>query len=178
VKNKALAIATVTVVSILVTALFVYSQISELQNQISKLQAENNELQDQKRELENQLDTLQKLLDYGPEVQITNFSSRMGWWNPVGVSMLVIFDITISNNGISDVEGLTLEIKRYNIDEDPYNKTKRLSILNAGETIAFQTDVFVGMQTYFDEFYKRSFVASLKLGEVVLYVRHYLPEQW
>jgi hypothetical protein len=46
VKKKALTIATVTVVSLLVTALFVYSQISELQNQISKLQAQNEELQD------------------------------------------------------------------------------------------------------------------------------------
>lgn len=184
-KKKLLAIIALTVASIVVVASFVYAQINTLQNQMTDLKVQNsdlqeqiNELQDLKKEIENQLDTLQKLIDYGPKVQISNFSSRLGWFNPVGVTMMVVFDIAISNNGISDVEGLTFEIKRYNYDEDPYNITKKLNILKAGETTTFQTEIFAGLENYAAEFGKRSFVASLKLGEIVLYVRHYLPEQW
>lgn len=176
-RKAALTIATVTIISILVTVLFVHSQINSLQNQVSSLQTRNNELLDQKKDLENQLDALQQLLDFGPTVKITSFSSREGWWNPVGMSMIVILDITISNNGISDVDGLMLEIKRYNFEEDPYNSTRWLN-LDAGETITIQIDVLVGMQIYFDEFSKRSLVASLKLGEVILDMRYYLPKQW
>jgi peptidoglycan hydrolase CwlO-like protein len=59
VKKKAFAIATVIIVSILVTALFVYSQVSELQNQINELQAQNSDLQNQIGELQAQNSELQ-----------------------------------------------------------------------------------------------------------------------
>lgn len=185
VKRKVLAIILVTVIALSIAAWFVHNQISELQGQNSDLQHQINELQDQNRdlqdknnELQEQLDLLQKWIDDAPEVLITEFSSQYGWWNPVGVAVAVIFNITISNTGISDVEGLTLEVTRLNFDEDPYNITRKLGILHAGETTEIQDDIVISMDLYFAEFHNRSFVATLKLGEVVLYVRHLLPEQY
>jgi hypothetical protein len=50
--------------------------------------------------------------------------------------------------GISDVEGLTLEIKRLNVDPDPYNITKRLYVLNAGETAKVQDSFSAGTRIF------------------------------
>jgi len=185
--NKKITLSTVliAIIALALASWAVHNQLSELQNQIDKLQAENSELQDQNRdlqdqndELQEQLDLLQKWLDYEPEVLITNFSSRLGWFNPVGVTVAIFFDIKIANTGISDVEGLTLEIKRLNFDEDPYNITRKLDILHAGETTEIGANIVISMERYFDEFLNRSLVATLKLGEVVLDVRHLLPEQY
>jgi FtsZ-binding cell division protein ZapB len=177
-KRTALAIVLITVIVLSIATWFVHSQISELQNQISDLQAQNSELRDQNRdlqdkndELQEQLNELQKQIDDARNVMITGFSSLRGWWNPVGVAMVVDLDITILNTGINDVEGVTLEIKRSDFDEDPFNRTRTFGILHAGETIEIQESIVVSMDRYFDEFYNSAFVATLKLGEVVLDVR-------
>jgi hypothetical protein len=111
-------------------------------------------------------------------VLITEFSSKDGWWNPVGVTLALDLNVTIANTGISDVEGLTLEIKRLNVDEDPYNITRKLDILHAEETTEIYDHIFTGIDFFAAEFLNRSFVATLKLGDVVLDVRHLLPEQY
>jgi FtsZ-binding cell division protein ZapB len=177
-KRTALAIVLITVIVLSIATWFVHSKISELQNQISELQAQNSELYDQNRdlqdknnELQEQLNELQKQIDDAAKVMITEFSSLRGWWNPVGATMAVDLDITILNTGINDVEGLTLEIKRLNFDEDPFNRTITLGIFHAGETIEIQESIIVSMDRYFDEFYNSVFAATLKLGEVVLHVR-------
>jgi len=120
VKRKILVIVTVTVVSLLVTAVFVYSQISELQNQISKLQAQNKELQDQTSELEDQVATLQAqnsgLQDKLDEkcgvspVQITG-TERVGWYPIGGVTIASAVIVTVWNNGSTDISGLTLTVR-------------------------------------------------------------------
>ena len=115
---------------------------------------------------------------YEPEVVITEFFSLGGWRNPVGVTLEVVFNVTVENTGISDIDGLTLEIKRLNLEEDAYNITKRLDILHAGETTEIQDSIITGIDHYAAEFLNRSFVATLKLGEVVLDERHLLPEQY
>jgi hypothetical protein len=168
-----------------ITIWFVYSQIGDLQSQngdlrqqINELEDQNRKLEEQKGELQEQLDLLQKRINFAPEVLIEEFSSQYGWWNPVGVAVAIIFNLTITNTGISDVEGLTLEIKRLNFTEDPYNVTRKLDILHAGETAEVQHDILISMDHYFAEFSDRSFVATLKLGEAVLDAKHLLPSQY
>lgn len=184
-KRKASAIVLITIVVISVATLLIHNQISELQNQINELQEQNEELQDQNNELQDQnrdlqeqnselhdrLNELQKQIDNAAKVMITEFSSPYGWWNPVGVTMAVDFNIIILNTGINDVEGVTLEIKRLNFDEDPFNRTRTLGILYAGETTEIRESIIISMDRYFDEFYRSSFVATLKLGGLVLHVR-------
>jgi TolA-binding protein len=187
VNRKILAVATVTVVALLVVALFAYNQISQLQNQVSELesqnsdlqnqindlQEQNSDLQDENDELQQQLDLQQKWLDYQPQVRITEFSGG-GWWNPVGVTLALDFTIKIHNSGISDVEGLTLEIKRSGFDEDPFAFTKRLDILLAGNITEIHHSIFMSLSDY-DEYQNSAFVATLKLGDVVLHARYYQP---
>jgi FtsZ-binding cell division protein ZapB len=186
VSKKILAVATVTIVALLVAALFAVNQICQLQNQVSELdgqnsdlqnqmndlQEQNSDLQDENDGLQQQLDLQQKWLDYQPQVRITEFSGG-GWWNPVGVTLALDFTIKIYNSGISDVEGLTLEIKRYGFDEDPFAFTKKLDIL-AGNTTEIHHSIYMGLSDY-DEYQNNAFVATLKLGDAVLDVGYYQP---
>jgi uncharacterized protein YlxW (UPF0749 family) len=123
--NKKIAASAVIIVIVVASIAdwFANNKISELQSQNNDLQKQVNELQDQNRELEDendelqkQLDLLQKRVDFSPEVQITDFSSGAGWLNVVGMTIAIGLDVTIQNTGISDVDGLTLEIKRLNVD--------------------------------------------------------------
>jgi FtsZ-binding cell division protein ZapB len=157
---------------------FVHTQISELQsqnsdlqNQINELQEQNRDLQEENGELKQQLDLLQKRVNFEPEVLITNFSSPYGWQYMGGMTGFIQFNIAISNTGISDVEGLTLEIKRLNVDEDPLNITRKLAILHAGETTEIGADFVYSYELGF----RLSYVATLKLGEMVLDVQYLSP---
>jgi hypothetical protein len=118
--------------------------------------------------LQRQLYELQKPIDDARKLEITEFSSLSGWWNPVGVTMAVDFNITIFNTGVEDVDGAVLEINSLNFTGDPLNRTRALGIVHAGETIEIRESFFIGLQSYIDEFYNSSFVAALKLGNIVL----------
>jgi uncharacterized membrane protein (DUF106 family) len=124
VKRKILVIVTVTVVSLLVTAVLVYSQISELQNQISELQAQNSdlqnqikELQDQNTELQNQTSELKKQLNdlqnqtYRElNVEITAFE-WIGGFHPVGGVLIESnANVTVQNNEVYAIGGLKLSL--------------------------------------------------------------------
>jgi FtsZ-binding cell division protein ZapB len=193
VKRKTAAIILVTVIALSVAGWFVHNQISELlsqnsdlqhqmnelQDQNDELQAQNGELQDENDELQQQLDLLQKRINFEPEVRITEFSSRGGWMNVVGMTIAISIDITISNIGISDIEGLTLEIKRLGVDdEDPYNITRNLSILHAKEKTEIPVGLIEDWDVYFDEFHNRTLEATLKLGDVILDVQYLSPRQY
>ena len=114
----------------------------------------------------NQLNGFQKKIDGEVNITITKFSSG-GWGNPVGVTMAVGFNVTILNNGVDDVDGVILEIKRSSFDSDPFNITRPLGILHAGET-EVQESLIINMDTYFAEFYNSSFLCTLKIGVSVL----------
>jgi len=184
-RKIAASVVIIVIVAASIATWFVHTQISELQSQNSDLQDEvdelhgqNRDLQDENDELQEQLDLLQKRVDFSPDVIITKFSSKDGWWNPVGVTLALDLNITIENTGISDIDGLTLEIKRRSLDEDPYNITKRLDILYAGESAEIYDSIFTGIQFFAAEFRNRSFVATLKLGDVVLDEKYLLPKQY
>ena len=185
-KMKLSAILTVIVVALLVAILFAYNQISQLQNQVSELESQNNglqnqindlqeqssDLQDENEELQQQLDLQQKWLDYQPQVRIREFSGS-GWWNPVGVTLALDFTVRIYNSGISDVAGLMLEIKRNGFDDDLFAFIKRLDVL-AGNITEIHHSIYMGLSDY-DEYQNSAFVATLKLGDVVLHARYYQP---
>ena len=146
-ERKTLSIFLITVVVLSVATLLAHNHISELQEQLNELQ---------------------KPIDDARKVMITEFSSPTGWWNPVGVAIAVNFNVTILNTGINDVEGIVLEIKTHNFDEDPLTRTRAIGMLHAGETTIIQDTITIGMQSYLDEYYNSSFVATLKLGNIVL----------
>lgn len=147
--NKKIATGAVLIAIIAASVItwFVYTQISDLRTQNS--------------ELRNQLNHVNR-------VNITDFSSR-GWTNPVGVAMMIDFHVTILNTGINDVGGVTLEIKRLNLDVDPFNITRTLGILHAGETTEIgDLYIIISIKQYTDEFRDSEFVATLQLGETIL----------
>jgi hypothetical protein len=146
-ERKTLSIFLITVVVLSVATLLAHNHISELQEQLNELQ---------------------KPIDDARKVMITEFSSPTGWWNPVGVAIAVNFNVTILNTGINDVEGIVLEIKTLNFDEDTLTRTRAIGMLHAGETTIIQDTITIGMQSYLDEYYNSSFVATLKLGNIVL----------
>ena len=188
--KKISVILTVVVVALLIGVLFSCIQISELQNQIGELQAQNSELheensylQDQNSNLQNQsdemmaqVDLLQSKLDFEPRVRITVFSSQAGWLNVVGMTLAISLDITVINTGFSALDGLTLDVRRYAVDEDPYSHTIDLGSLNAGEKIETADAYIEGWDTYFSEFRGRGLVATLKFGDVVLDTRFLMPQ--
>ena len=149
--NKKIATSAIliAIIAASIATWFVHTQISELQAQNS--------------ELRNQLNQVNR-------VNITDFSSN-GWMNPVGVGIEIDFHVVILNTGINDVGGVTLEIKRLDLDVDPFNITRTLGILHAGETTEIgQLYIVISIKQYADEFRYSEFVATLKLGDAILNV--------
>jgi TolA-binding protein len=177
-------IVAVTVVALLVGFLFGYIQISELQNQITELQAENsqlkdqinqlqdqnNDLQEENSELQQQLDLLQKRISFEPEVEITKFSAPEGWQYMGGTTKWLDCIIVISNTGLTDLEGLTLEVQRQDSGEERNKVTYELDMLPAGET----TEIQYTSTSNYDLGFDFRYVATLKFGEVVLDVKYLL----
>jgi hypothetical protein len=146
-RTKILAIILVAVIALSLATWLVHNQISELQ-------AQNSELRNQ--------------LNHVNRVNITDFSSG-GWTNPVGVAMEIGFHVAILNTGINDVGGVTLEIKRLDLDVDPFNITRTVGILHAGETTEIgELYIVISIKQYADEFRDSEFVATLKLGDAIL----------
>jgi len=185
VKKKALAIttATITVVSILATALFVYSQISELQNQINELQtqnsylqnqigelqAQNSELQDQITELQNQKSSIQDKLRelLGIPVKITEFDWIEGFNPYVSLTFVNEVKVTIENQGMNEVSGITLTVKLLNNGTMLYNSqpfVTEINALNAGESREILGKIFwAALSTT-----PTQCVSTLTFGDVVL----------
>ena len=89
--------------------------------------------------------------------------------------MAIAFHVAVLNTGINDVGGVTLEIKRLGVDMDPFNITRTLGVIQVGETIEIgelpifgELSILINLNQYFDEFNVSEFVATLKLGDVVL----------
>ena len=165
-KRKILVIVTVVIAILMVTAVLVYSQISEFQNQISKLQAQNKELQDQTSELQDQASeledqiaalqaqnsALQDKLDekyrYSP-VHIT--SVKLTGWAPIaGLTIASQVNGTVQNGGSTDISGLTLTVRLLNNNTDVGDGyVQQIDVLRAGETREFSGVVFYGIDSVF-----------------------------
>jgi predicted PurR-regulated permease PerM len=178
VKRKILAIVTVSVVSLLVAALFFYGQISNLQNQVGELQAQNSELQDQNSdlqdqigELQNQNSVLQDRLDEqfgGSPVKI--MAAELTGWAPLGgLTIMSQVEVTVQNIGSTDLSGLTLTVRLLNKNNvevgDGYSQ--QIDGLRAGESREFSGAVYYSIDSKF------MIESTVTIGDVVLdeYVR-------
>jgi len=172
VKRKILAIVTVTVVSLLLAGLFVYGQISDLQNQIIELQAQNNELQDQTSELQDEIGKLQNQnsvfqdkLDekYGVSpVQITA-TERIGWTPIGGLTIMSSAKVTVQNNGSTDLSGLTLTVRLLSGNTEIGDGfVTQINGLRAGESREFSGAILYGIDSVF------MIESTVTLGDIFL----------
>ena len=193
-KSKFLAFVAVTAVALLIGTLFVYLQISELQNEIADLQAENsalevqiNEIQDQLNETKNQLDETQSQLreqlenlgdvayELALERQLRLYITRFEWvgdFNPmVGLAISYSVVVNVRNNDVVDVGGLTLSVRllrKGTLIEVGQSKefSTQINNLKAGES----RDVTGGILATLDSFSTDSAVCSviLSVRDIVL----------
>lgn len=118
--------------------------------------------------LEAQLNSLQNPIY---NVSIANVSAG-SWWNPVGMTLMKTFYITIKNNGDSDIGGLTF--KSEILDNGTVSNSgefsaetnsPQLGILHANESWVINMDVFT---SYSISRAGKSVVVTLMLDEAVL----------
>jgi FtsZ-binding cell division protein ZapB len=161
VKRKALAFALIIVIAMSAFAWLVHSQFSELQNQIdelqaqnsdlqnqtSELQAQNNELQDQITDLQDQKSSLQDKLRelLGIPVKITAFDWIEGFNPYVGLTFVNEVKVTVENEGMDEVGGITLTVKLLNngsllSNSQPF--VTRIDALHAGESREISGKIF------------------------------------
>ncbi|MBN1244373.1 hypothetical protein JXA31_02125 [Candidatus Bathyarchaeota archaeon] len=102
-----------------------------------------------------------KQIEIAQSVKIVDFSSP-GWWNPVGVWVMADFNVTIMNTCIYDAEGVIVEIRRLDFEEDANNVTHTISALPAGETITIQDTLHSGFNAFAEG--SQCLIATLKVG--------------
>jgi FtsZ-binding cell division protein ZapB len=179
VKRKILAIATVTVVAVLVGALFGYIQIKDLQNQIGELQTQNDELQYQNSDLQDQISKLHDQINYlqdrleeklnasyeSSPVQIVAVN-YIGGFNPV-VGLLIDsqVNVTVMNNSTYPVSGLTLTTKFLESTgkESGLPYTINIDEIQAGESREIKTWVSWSLGTD-----HTTLIVTLNLGNLVI----------
>ena len=196
-KKRISVIVTVTVVALLVGVLFGYIYISNLQNQIGELQAENSELtdqitqlQDQKNELEEENSELQEQNDklerqntelqnmllkevnyvglLAGNVKITSLSIHHPGLIVFGHARWT-FDVTIQNTGLVDLMGATLNVKMPSGDYSYYwTSTLQLENIGSGDECTISMEAASDINGYMAYFTPSSYVAVLKLDNIVL----------
>jgi hypothetical protein len=183
-KRKATVIGVITILALLVVAWFIQNHISQLQNQIDELKVQNSEFQDQLSELQNQLCKLQlqnreqkdRLSDFTYQlalgrhlrVKITGFS-WIGDFNPVaGLAIDRSVNVTVQNNDVVPLSGLTLAVRLVNEDTGKQIGTQgKTSIdrLNVGEAREISSWVITAVS---DDLNDAVCVTMLKVGGIVL----------
>jgi hypothetical protein len=112
-------------------------------------------------QIQEQLNELKRQIEIEKNVKIVDFSSP-GWWNPVGVWVIADFNVTIMNNCTYDVDGVIVEIRRLDFQEDPNNITRAIGVLSAGEMISIQDTLNSGFNAFAEG--SQCLVAILKVG--------------
>ena len=113
----------------------------------------------------NHISELEKQIQIAKSVRIVDFSSP-GWWNPVGVWVMADFNVTIMNNCTYGVEGVIVEIRRLDFEEDPNNITRTIGVLSAGEIICIQDTLNSGFNAFAEG--SQCLVATLKVGNEIV----------
>jgi len=183
-KRKATVIGIITILALLVVAWLIQNHISLLQNQIAELKAQNSEAQDQLSELQNQLNELQlqsgeqqdRLSDFTYQlalerhlsVKIIGFS-WIGDFNPVaGLAIDRSVNVTVQNNDVVPLSGLTLAVRLVNEDTGKQIGTQgKTSIdrLNVGDAREISGWVITAVS---DDLNDAVCVTMLKVGGIVL----------
>jgi Na+-transporting NADH:ubiquinone oxidoreductase subunit NqrC len=116
-------------------------------------------------QIQEQLNEFKRQIEIGKNVKIVDFSSP-GWWNPVGVWVMADFNVTIMNNCAYDVEGVIVEIRRLDFEEDPNNITRTIGVLSAGEIISIHDTLNSGFNAFAEG--SQCLVATLKVGNEIV----------
>ena len=107
----------------------------------------------------------------GNEVSITDFVADMRWFNPVGVTMAFIFNVTVENGSNQNVTGTQVTI--YRLDEQnssipDYYPLVNVGVIEPGETRIVRLDFFFGLDKY-GEYQASNYLAVLSVnGTTVL----------
>lgn len=176
-------IGAVAVVILIVAAISVW-QITSLQTQIANSQAQNNDLKSQNGELQNQTTWLQdqnkELQDqiskleqpggnYNHPVKIIAFEWLGGWFPMGGVTLYNPVNVTIRNDEIVTVSGLSMDVKL--IDKYSGNQigtsggTNQIDPLQPGEVRTVGVGAYTSVGTSLDN---AACVVSLKSGSTLL----------
>ena len=184
-KRTALALLLITIIVSSIAAWLVHSQNSELQNQIGTLKAQNGEGQAQLGELEKQLSELQlqnreqqdRLKDFTNilakarhlHVEITDWSKGSG--GPIaGLAFILGIYVTIQNNDVIPVSGLTVSVTLVNKDNGAQigdTGVLNMGRLNAGERGNFSVPVLHNINSL-SLINSAECVIVLKAGSVIL----------
>jgi hypothetical protein len=184
-KKTALALLLITIIVSSIVAWLFHSQISELENQIGALKAQNGEVQDQLGELEKQFSELQlqnreqrdRLKDFTNilakarhlHVEITDWSKGSG--GPIaGLAFILGIDVTIQNNEVIPVTGLTVSVTLVNKDNGAQigdTGVLNMGRLNAGERGNFSVPVLHNINSL-SLINSAECVIVLKAGSVIL----------
>jgi hypothetical protein len=107
----------------------------------------------------------------GNEVRITDFVADMSWFNPVGVTMAFIFNVTVENGSNQNVTGTQVTI--YRLDEQnssipDYYPLVNVGVIEPGEIRIVRLDFFFGLDRY-SEYKASNYLAILSVnGTTVL----------
>jgi hypothetical protein len=107
----------------------------------------------------------------GNEVRITDFEADMSWFNPVGVTMAFIFNVTVENGSNQNVTGTQVTI--YRLDEQnssipDYYPLVNVGVIEPGEIRIVRLDFFFGLDRY-SEYQASNYLAILSVnGSTVL----------
>jgi outer membrane murein-binding lipoprotein Lpp len=185
--RKILALLLVSIIlgSSVVAIWYVHNQISGLQNQISEVNFKNNELQNQTKALQAQVNSLQlenreqqdRLKDFTHElakarslpVEITDFSWDSGFYPIVGLTLTHPVTVTVQNDDVVPLFGLTLTFILVNKDTGLQIGTEgfeaRIDRLDAGEHQEATGSVFTTIDTSLDN---GVFIVTLVSSDIVL----------
>jgi len=87
----------------------------------------------------------------GNEIRITDFVADMSWFNPVGVTMGFIFNVTIENGSNENITGAQVTV--YRLDEQNssiagYYPLVDIGTIEPGEIRIVRLDFFFGLERY------------------------------
>jgi hypothetical protein len=101
--------------------------------------------------------------------KIVSLSPYEYWGNPVGMTMDLWFNVTIYNEGVNDIEGLTLNISISDTPNDIYDvgTTAETSVIHAGETKVEQWFILTGFD-HLNDVAGHTVEVKLLLGDKVL----------
>jgi hypothetical protein len=183
-RTAALAIILITVIALSIVTWYVHNQISDMQNQVGDLQVQKSELQDHNRDLEEQIAELQlqdrekqdRLADFTHElakerhlgVKIRAFTWDGGFYPMVCVTLSHPINVTVQNDEIIPVSGLTLTFTLVSKDRGTQIGSQgatRIDRLNAGESREIGGAVYATIGTSLDD---AVCVVTLTVGNIVL----------
>lgn len=164
-KKNPLALLPIIVIALSVASWLVYNKISDLQNQISELKSQNADLQDQIGILQHQnsvlLDRLNETYVASP-VHITSVK-KIGWTPLGGLTIGSKVNVTVQNDGFTDLSGLTLTVRLVNNNtEVGHGYFQQIDRLRAAESREFSGNILYGLGSSFQ------IESRVKLGDVVL----------